>query len=52
MRGNMIKYSFNNIQSTFHQVTLLIDTHESFNSKEQEISSLVEHTGMRDLLSN
>ena len=43
VRDNMIKdltNEINNIQSTFHQVTLLIDTNESFNSKEQGISSL------------
>ena len=55
VRDNMIKdltNEINNIQSTFHQVTLLIDTNESFNSKEQGISSLVEYTDMSDHIAN
>ena len=44
--------TINSIQSTNHQVILLIDANESFNSSEKGISSLVEHTRMIDPLAN
>ena len=44
--------TINNIQSTSHQVILLIDAHESFTSPEKSISFLVEHTGMIDPIAN
>ena len=47
----MIKI-INSIQSTNHQVILLIDANESFNSSEKGISSLVEHTRMIDHIAN
>ena len=42
----------NNIQSTNHQVILLIDANEAYNEAEKGISSLVEHTGMIDPIAN
>ena len=44
--------TINSIQSTNHQVILLIDANESFNSSEKGISSLVEHTRIRDPIAN
>ena len=44
--------TINNIQSTSHQVILLIDANEAYNEAEKDISSLVEHTGMIDPIAN
>ena len=51
MIEDLIK-TINSIQSTNDQVLLLIDAHESFNSSEKGISSLVEHTRMIDPIAN
>ena len=40
------------MQLKFHKDILLIDANKAFNAKEQRISSVVEHTGMIDLILN